>query len=153
MSTSRALRLAIAVVRLWTRLYTWRTPPQARDRRLEEIESDLWESGRDDDADRRRLPADVVLRLVLGIPDDLAWRIDQSNDSGRSRRFRLALTLAGAAAVAVWIVVASGRSALPSIPDAPRFSPWARADPPPPPPPPPCAPSGLQPGPQRECTR
>lgn len=153
MSTSRALRLATAAVRLWTRLYTWRTPPQARARRFEEIESDLWESACDDDADRRRLPADVVLRLVLGIPDDLAWRIDQSNGSGQSRRFRLALTLAGAAAVAIWIGVVSAQSALPALPDAPPFSPWARSEPPPPPPPPPCAPPGLERGPQGECTR
>jgi hypothetical protein len=153
MSTSRALRLAMAAVRVWTRLYTWRTSPQARNRRLEEIESDLWESARDDDADRRRLPADVVLRFVLGIPDDLAWRLDQWNDSNRSRRFRLALTLAGVAAVGIWIMVASGQSVLPSLPDAPPFSPWARSDPPPPPPPPPCAPPGLERGPQGECAR
>ena len=153
MSTSRALRLAIAAVRLWTRLYTWRTPPQTRDRRMEEIESDLWESVCDDDADPRCLPADIVRRLVIGIPDDLAWRLDQWNDSSRSRRFRLALTLAGAGATALWIVVASGQSALPSLPDAPPFSPWARSDPPPPPPPPPCAPPGLARGPEGECTR
>ena len=153
MSTSRALRLGIAAARLWVRLYTWRTPPPARARRIEEIESDLWESVRDDDADRRRLPADVALRLVLGIPDDLAWRLDQWNDSSRSRRFRLAVTLAGAAAVAIWIVVVSGQSALPALPDAPPFSPSAHSDPPPPPPPPPCAPPGLERGPQGECTR
>ncbi len=42
------LRLAIAIVRAWTRLYTWRLDPAVRDRRQREIECDVWEQLHDE---------------------------------------------------------------------------------------------------------
>jgi hypothetical protein len=40
-------RAAIAAARMWARLYTWRMPRTLREARIAEIESDLWESSRD----------------------------------------------------------------------------------------------------------
>src|SRR5438094_8714239 len=44
---SRLLRLAIAFVRKWTRVYTARMSPELREARRAEIESDLWEVQQD----------------------------------------------------------------------------------------------------------
>jgi len=73
------LALAVALTRSWTALYTRGLPPDLRSRRRDEIESDLWEQRRLDDFERT--PAadtavEVLLRLVLGAPADLIWRIE-----------------------------------------------------------------------------
>ena len=66
---SPPLRLAIALVRAWTRLYTWRMEPAIRKARHAEIESDLWEFEQDPDAGRRLSPAvQVMARVLLGVP-------------------------------------------------------------------------------------
>jgi hypothetical protein len=71
---SPLLGVAVAIVRAWTRVYTWRVPPSLRESRRAEIESDLWESAQD--AGQGPSPAmQVVVRLVLGIPDDIQWRM------------------------------------------------------------------------------
>jgi hypothetical protein len=74
-----ALGAALATVRGWTRLYTTRMEPALRDARRAEIESDLWELH--EDARRRGasptlIAIHMLLRLVLGIADDLAWRAE-----------------------------------------------------------------------------
>ena len=79
---SPALASALAIVRGWTRLYTARLQPIVRDARRAEIESDLWELH--EDARRRgATPAGIavhmLLRLVLGSVDDLAWRAEQAS--------------------------------------------------------------------------
>jgi hypothetical protein len=72
-----ALRLAMTVVRAWTRVYTYGLPPAERIARRAEIDSDLWESKHDPDASRGGWAAmQVLARLLIGIPDDLAWRTD-----------------------------------------------------------------------------
>jgi hypothetical protein len=76
---SPSLRLALALVRGWTRCYTLGMAPAARDGRRDEIESDLWEFH--EDARRRRFsPGGIavlmLMRLVLGAPDDLLWRME-----------------------------------------------------------------------------
>jgi hypothetical protein len=43
------LRTAIALVRAWTRVYTWQMPADEREARRSEIESDLWELQHDAD--------------------------------------------------------------------------------------------------------
>ena len=73
------LRFAVALVRGWTRLYTWRMPPALRDDRRAEIESDLWEFQHDDDANAGlRAAAHLMARLLTGVPDDLGWSVDQA---------------------------------------------------------------------------
>lgn len=77
---SRTLAAALAIVRGWTRLYTAHLDPPARDARRAEIESDLWELH--EDARRRgaspeEIGVQMLLRLVLGFVDDVAWRAEQ----------------------------------------------------------------------------
>lgn len=72
----RALtEFAITITRGWVRLYTRGMPPAVSDLRRAEIASDLWEHQRE--AHPGRAPAlalEILLRAVLGVPDDLGWR-------------------------------------------------------------------------------
>jgi hypothetical protein len=65
------------IVRRWVVLYTRGLPSVIGDRRRAEIESDLWAHA-DEAAAMGRAPAaldlEMLLRLVLGVPADLAWR-------------------------------------------------------------------------------
>ena len=74
---SLSMTLAVGMVRAWTRLYTWGLPAAQRQARQAEIDSDLWEL-RHDPAARRRgnTSTQIVTRLLAGIPDDLAWRLE-----------------------------------------------------------------------------
>ena len=72
--TSIPLHLAIVLVRVWTRIYTWRLPHAICESRRAEIESDLWES-RHDRAAGIASAFQMIARLLLGIPDDLTWRV------------------------------------------------------------------------------
>jgi hypothetical protein len=69
--------LATRLVRAWTRLYTHGLPRAERAARRAEIDSDLWEFEHDPAAPQGGWGATQVLaRLLIGIPDDLAWRMD-----------------------------------------------------------------------------
>ena len=90
-------RLAVWIVRGWSWLYTWRMPPAARAARLAEIESDLWESQSNAaDAHSPRFAIHLVLRALLGIPDDLGWRVERAAAYGTLTP--RALAIAGRAA-------------------------------------------------------
>ena len=52
---------AVAVLRAWTHVYTWRLDPGLRERRRAEIESDLWEFQQDPAANRGLNPTLHVL--------------------------------------------------------------------------------------------
>jgi hypothetical protein len=74
------LARGIRVTRHWVRLYTAGLPPEIRDTRRAELESDLWEQEHDAAAaDGRLMKAamQVLHRLVRGIPADLCWRQQQ----------------------------------------------------------------------------
>ena len=127
--------VAIALVRGWTRLYTWGMDPHARAARVAEIESDLWESVQAGD---RALV--ILARLVFGIVDDLVWRtthdLIRETSARRVAAFGVIVTLATiAAAAAVWYIAAARAAQLPEPPSRMHF---VAAPPPPPPPPPPC---------------
>jgi hypothetical protein len=147
-------RAAIAIVRAWTWVYTWGLPPADRERRRLEIESDLWESGNDHTAGPS-LAAHIVARLLLGIPDDVRWRIEQA-ELPASRRHAAATALTAAALLTlVAIGAAARRVEPPQPPGAPEIA-WRHtrqpAPPPPPPPPPPCNPPGIGRAPFSPCT-
>jgi putative ABC transport system permease protein len=74
--TPALLDIGIALVRTWTRIYTWNLEPAIRDGRRAEIESDLWEHVRGPDV-RWRIALEIVGRLLLGIPDDIRWRVER----------------------------------------------------------------------------
>lgn len=83
------LRVAVALVRTWTRAYTRGLSSMHADARLAEMESDLWELQRDADRGRVWAPsAQVFGRLVLGAADDVCWRLEQVSiaDSVQLRR-------------------------------------------------------------------
>lgn len=66
------------LVRTWTRCYTWGLPTDIRNRRRAEIDSALWEERHHSpSATPSFASASAALRLVLGIPADLAWRAER----------------------------------------------------------------------------
>ena len=64
--------LWVALVRRWAALYTRGLPADVRDRRLLELESDVWEHLHD--ADERNVRRAVFGRFLRGIPADVWWR-------------------------------------------------------------------------------
>ena len=134
---SPPLRLAIALVRAWTRLYTWRMEPAIRKARHAEIESDLWEFEQGPDAGRRLSPAvQVMARVLLGVPDDLSWRAAHSflQEAPLWRTIALTVTTAALVIAALWIFDVMRAQELPHPPARMHF---IAAPPPPPPSPPP----------------
>ena len=90
--TSVLIRVAVNCVRGWTWLYTWRMSPAFRDTRRAEIESDLWECQSDTAGDAGLGAAlNILLRLLIGIPDDLSWRAEHTAISGTLGQGGLAL--------------------------------------------------------------
>jgi hypothetical protein len=70
----------IRVARHWVRLYTAGLPPEIREARRAELESDLWEQEYETAAAHGRptkTAMQVFHRLVRGIPADLCWRQQQ----------------------------------------------------------------------------
>jgi uncharacterized protein (TIGR03435 family) len=112
-------RLAVALVRGWTRLYTWRMPPDLRDERRAEVESDLWESQSDAAGPGVRAGLQILLRLVIGIPDDLGWRVEQSaaDDALTPRFVALSGRVAGAALFIFtsWVIQADASRTPPAV--------------------------------------
>jgi hypothetical protein len=131
---------AMALVRAWTRAYTWRMPPECRARRRAEIESDLWECASAGEHAGAHLVLQIAGRLLRGIPHDLRWRIEQADRVER----RLAGVVAFSATV---VILGAAFFILPlmlpqTLPKpAPTGRPFIPA--PPPPPPPPCRPAAL----------
>jgi uncharacterized protein (TIGR03435 family) len=116
---SRVMRLAVQCVRGWTWLYTCRMPPGLRDTRRAEIESDLWESRRDATEDSLGSALQILLRLLIGIPDDLGWCVEQAAAADRLTRQRIALSarVAGAALFlcALWVIDADASRRRPAM--------------------------------------
>lgn len=137
---SPLLRLAIAVVRAWTRLYTWRMPATPREARRAEIESDLWEFEHDVAGDSRISPAmHVLLRLIAGVPHDLQWRVE-AVPRDRRLQTKIALTATAFLVAALWALNALRTPELPPLPVSVQLVDVELLSPPPPPPPPPCRP-------------
>lgn len=70
------------ITRRWVRLYTRGLPVDARERRLLEVESDLWEHLNDPDvADR-----EILGRTLRGIHADVWWRYRTLLEHGGARQ-------------------------------------------------------------------
>ena len=131
--TAIFLRACAATVQVWTRVYTAGLAPEIRDARRDEIACDLWHGMREAEDGAAWLPGlQMLLRLALGVPDDLGWRVEhQRDDRARiGRRMAVALTL-------MLLAIAWGleRVSLPPLP-APKDHSQVRVTYPPPPPPP-----------------
>ena len=123
--TTRIIAFVVSMVRVWTRAYTWRLPPHVRDARRAEIESDLFESRRDLGC-RLTLAWHVVVRLMLGIPDDLRWRMTYAH-VGRTAGFALAALVTTAFLVAAFWWVDLTRARRLPVPPSPA---WPASGPP-----------------------
>lgn len=69
--------LAQSTCRFWVRVYTRRLPSEAATRRRQEIESDLYEhfaEAADAGITGHRLGAEILARVLVGVPADLSWR-------------------------------------------------------------------------------
>jgi hypothetical protein len=132
-----ALRASSAIVRAWTRLYTWRLPAFARDTRRAEIDSDLWEFTHDRDVDRSIAPAlHVMARLVAGMPDDVSWRASHITIGRTPMRAAISVGAAAIVAMSVWVYLVTLSVELPApVPLAPIVEVFPPPPPPPPPPP------------------
>jgi hypothetical protein len=106
------VRRALAPVRWWIRLYTVGLPRGIRDERRAELESDLWEEwcrGVELGLGAVAVARSVWTRWLLGIPDDIAWRIElirmRSRPAATSRVRLAGLTAGVVLAVALVLVV------------------------------------------------
>jgi hypothetical protein len=134
--TRLLLWLACAAVRLWTRAYTYAMPARPRDERRAEIESDLWEWQHDPERAAGAFgAAQVFQRLLLGMPDDLVWRMAHVTNRKVAvlRTFVTVLMFAVVWAYVQWL----SPSTLPQPPSPRAFVVGDRPLLPPPPPPPP----------------
>lgn len=128
-------RLASALVRAWTRAYTWRMDPDDCHARRAEIESDLWESFHDQTRQSDATgAAHLLVRLVLGIPDDLSWRAAHVSIGGFVRAVMLTGTVVMVVG-GVWVYNVLRARELPDPPPTARPLLWCPMPPPPPPPP------------------
>ena len=79
---------ARGLIRSWTSLYTTGLPKRLQTERLNEVESDLWDQQLDDSlhgVNSDGTSREMLVRLVTGMPADLAWRFEQQHRSRRSR--------------------------------------------------------------------
>ncbi len=70
------LRIVKSWVRWWVRAITMPLPPELRDCRRAEIESDVWEqttSGQKDGYQPKAIAAHIFARWIIGVPDDCSW--------------------------------------------------------------------------------
>lgn len=119
----------VQLVRLWTVMYTCGLRADVRDQRRADVACDVWHSVHDPDGGGGwRLSLQIVLRLIPGIPDDLAWRLEQAN--------RGAFAVAAGAATLCILALVAARSfhatEAPLLPEAPRTRSPEYVRPPPP---------------------
>lgn len=119
---------AVAAVRAWTRLYTSLLAPDVRTRRRAEVASDLWESQQDSARGLPLAAGHILVRLLLGAPDDLRWRIEQVEWPANTER---TVALAAIAALAIWWALES--TTLSRAPRPREMQIFLGAPPPPPP--------------------
>lgn len=76
---STGFRIATVLTRAWVRLYTIAMPVDLRESRRAEIDADLWDHENDaqgNGVSRAVIAMEIVLRALLGVPDDLSWRFE-----------------------------------------------------------------------------
>jgi hypothetical protein len=97
------VRVAARIVRGWTHLYTWCLPEPLAVGRRREIESDLWELQHDPDGNAGiNVAGQILARMLLGMPDDVCWRLDHAADDVAARRMAARALVAAVLVVTVW---------------------------------------------------
>ena len=81
----RSASVAATLARVWTTIYTIGLPPEIRNRRRQEIASDVWSQQHQEAGHSRASSsaAHVATRVVLGMPADLLWRSAQRRQTRR----------------------------------------------------------------------
>jgi hypothetical protein len=139
--------IAAALVRTWTWIYTHHTPAFVRDGRRQEIESDLWEYRRDHRGEPdARIAAHILLRLVLGVADDLQWHIEHRAALHHPGRVVTAVAIVAVLIVVgpMWVFAWLSADDVPPLPEPPNLMFFVGSPPPPPPPAPPPPPFRTQ---------
>jgi len=100
------MALAVGMTRSWVALYTLGLPPEFRDARRAEIDSDLWEhqrTARLQDQPPGETALQLLTRLLLGILSDVTWRLETGHSVSGERSIRMneALYMRGLVAVGV----------------------------------------------------
>jgi hypothetical protein len=81
MSANRSAGLVLR----WVALYTRGLPDDTRQNRRDEIHDDLWSQLQDaaeSSRGTRSVSGEILARLLLGVPADIGWRLEQSQVSG-----------------------------------------------------------------------
>lgn len=102
------LHFAITLIRAWTGTYTRGLPAELRAQRREEVDCDLWEQQRLADLELEPVTGtavEVILRLVLGVPADVLWRLEAgaSARSGKVTQVNESLMMRGLLTIALAI--------------------------------------------------
>ena len=112
-------RAAMCAVRTWTAFYTLGMAPVVRDARRAEIESDLWEHQKESEGSLM-LPVEMIVRMLLGIPDDVSWSLEQAfTDSKQVRRRILAVVSSILLLASLWLAAFVLPADVPDPPPAP----------------------------------
>ena len=89
------LSLSAGSARLWVHLYTTGLPAGIRQGRRAEIDSDLWEQVECGDAATVSTAGHVFLRMLLGMPSDIAWHLAELGGNTMNRSFASRAVLGG----------------------------------------------------------
>jgi hypothetical protein len=106
---SALLDIATGMTRTWVSLYTSGLPPEFRDSRRAEIDSDVWEQQRTADLlnqPQGETSLHLLARLVLGIPSDVTWRLEAAHSAQSERSISVNESRTMRILVAVGVVVA-----------------------------------------------
>ena len=106
---SALLDIATGMTRTWVSLYTSGLPPEFRDSRRAEIDSDVWEHQRTADLlnqTQGETSLQLLARLVLGIPSDVTWRLETGRSVSGERSIPMNGALYMRALVAAGVVLA-----------------------------------------------
>ena len=99
------MQFSIGLARAWTKLYTAGLGRELRTSRLAEIESDLWDQQETDAADgvsRGATAMDMFARLVTGLTDDIAWRVERRGHNKRRKTMLSNISANGWKQNALW---------------------------------------------------
>ena len=101
-----ALDVVVGMTRSWVAVYTSGLPPELRDARRAEIDSDLWEQRQIAELTEEpqgETTFHLLTRLLLGILSDVTWRLETGHSVSGERSIRMneALYMRGLVAVGV----------------------------------------------------
>ena len=106
---SAVLDLAVGMTRSWVSLYTSGLPPEFRDSRRAEIDSDVWEHQQIAeflDQPPGGTALHLLARLVMGIPCDVTWRLEAAHSAQSERSISVNESGTMRSLVVVGVVVA-----------------------------------------------